>query len=134
LTLRQSPAITRTPSTSTPQQFPPTSVFDPIDLTSLGIPPTDEAHRVIDKFNTLATNVFNPVTPTQPIEPENPTLPEQVMVEPQTDATVMHNQNGKGEKCQPPKDFDGKESSYKTWFRILEAYIRAYDNLFPNDQ
>ena len=47
-----------------------------------------------------------------------------------TDAT----QNGKGEKCQAPKDFDGTESKYKTWFRILEAYIRAYDNLFPNDQ
>jgi len=82
----------------------------------------------------LAANVFNPETPTQLIEPENPTLPEQVMVEPQTDTTVAHTQNRKGKKCRPPKDFDGKESNYKTWFRILEAYIRAYDNLFPDDQ
>jgi len=76
----------------------------------------------------LAANVFNPVTliePEQPIEPENLTLPEM-----STDAT----HNGKGKKCQPPKDFDGTESKYKTWFRILEAYIRAYNNLFPDDQ
>jgi len=82
----------------------------------------------------LAANVFNPVTLTEPIEPENLTLPEQVitnMVEPPSNTGM---QNRKGEKCQPPKDFDGKESNYKTWFRILEAYIRAYDNLFPNDQ
>jgi len=91
-------------------------------------------NRITDEFNTLAANMFNPETLTQPIEPENPTLPEQVMVEPQTDATVTHGQNGKGKKCRPPKDFDGKESNYKTWFRILEAYIRAYDNLFPDDQ
>jgi len=133
-TPRQSPAITRTPSANTPQQFPPASIFDPIDLTSLGIPPTDEAHRVTDEFNMLAANVFNPVTPTEPIEPENPTLPEQVitnMVEPPSNNGT---QNGKGKKCQPPKDFDGKEANYKTWFRILEAYIRAYDNLFPDDQ
>jgi len=78
--------------------------------------------------------VFNPETPTQPIEPKNPTLPEQVitdMVEPPSNTGT---QNRKGEKCRPPKDFDGKESNYKRWFRILEAYIRAYDNLFPNDQ
>jgi len=75
--------------------------------------------------------VFNPETLTQPIEPENPTLPEQGMVEPPSNTGT---QNGKGEKCRPPKDFDGKESNYKTWFRILEAYIRAYDNLFPDDQ
>jgi len=124
--------ITRTPSRSTQQL--PVSIFDPIDLSSLGVPPTDEAYRVTDEFNMLAANVFNPETPTQPIEPENPTLPEQVttdMVEPPSNTGT---QNGKGEKCRPPKDFDGKESNYKTWFRILEAYIRAYDNLFPDDQ
>jgi len=78
---------------STPQQFPLTPVFDLIDLSSLGIPPTDEAHRVIGEFNTLAANVFNPVTPTepeQPIEPENPTIPE--MSNPDA-------QDRKGEKC-----------------------------------
>jgi len=82
----------------------------------------------------LTANMFNLVTP---IEPKNLMLPEQVTTEmvkppPHTDTTVT--QNGEGEKCQPPKDFDGKESNYKTWFRILEAYIRAYENLFPNDQ
>jgi len=73
-TLRQSPAITRTPSMSTPQQFPLTPIFDPIELSSLGILPTDKAHRITDEFNTLTANVFNPVTltePKQPIEPEN---------------------------------------------------------------
>jgi len=81
----------------------------------------------------LTANVFNPVTPTepkQPIEPENLTLPE--MVESTETTTVT--QNGKGKKCWPPKDLDRKESNYKTWFRILEAYIRAYNNLFPDDQ
>ena len=113
---------------STPQQFPPTPIFDPIDLSSLGIPPTDEAHRITDEFNMLAANMFNPTTP---IEPKNLTIKTE-MVESTETTTVT--QNGKGEKCQPPKDFDGKESNYKTWFRILEAYIRAYDNLFPDDQ
>ena len=110
-----------------------TSIFVPIDLSELGLLLTDETQQTIDEFNMLAANVFNPVTPTEPIEPENPTLPEQVttdnMVEPPSTT-----QNGKGEKCRPPKDFDGKEANYKTWFRILEAYIRAYNNLFPNDQ
>jgi len=47
----------------------------------------------------LAANVFNPETLTQPIEPENLTLPEQVitnMVEPPSNTGT---QNGKGEKC-----------------------------------
>ena len=90
-----------------------------------------KTNRVTDEFNALAASVFNPITPIepeQPIEPENLTLPEMS----NTDATAA--QNGKGEKCQPPKDFDETESKYKTWFRILEAYIRAYNNLFPNDQ
>ena len=129
----QTPAITRTPSRSTQQLL--TSIFAPIDLSELGLLPTNKTQQTVDKFNMLAANVFNLVTPTEPIEPENPTLPEQVMVEPpQTDAMAMHSQNAKGEKCRPPKDFDGKEANYKTWFRILEAYIRAYDNLFPDDQ
>jgi len=88
------PVISRTPSRSVQQ--PPTFVFDPIDLSSLGVPPTEEANRVTDEFNTLAANVFNPETPTQPIEPENPTLPEQGMVEPPSNTGT---QNGKGEKC-----------------------------------
>jgi len=81
----------------------------------------------------LAANVFNPETLTEPIEPENPTLPEQVTTNNMVEPPSM-TQDGKGEKCQPPKDFDRKESSYKMWFRILGAYIRAYNNLFPDDQ
>ena len=38
-----------------------------------------------------------------------------------------------GEKCCPPKEFDGTEEKYKTWLRLLEANIRAYNNIFPND-
>jgi len=88
--------ITRTPSRST-QQLP--SIFAPIDLSELGLLPTDKTQQTVDEFNMLAANVFNPVTPTQPIEPENPTLPEQVttnMVEPPSNTGT---QNGKGEKC-----------------------------------
>jgi len=124
---------------STPQQFPWTSVLDPIDLSSLGIPPTDEAHRVTDKFNMLAANVFNPVTL---IEPKNPLLPEQAitnnMVEPPTDihmsSTNVTSSNGKGaDKCKPPKDFDGDKAKFKTWLRMVEAYLRANRNMFPNN-
>jgi len=80
-----------------PQQFPLTSIFDLIDLSSLGIQSTDEAHRITDKFTMLAANMFNPVTLTEPIEPENLTLPETAneMVEPPSTMT----QNGKGKKC-----------------------------------
>jgi len=92
----ETPAITRTPSRSTQQL--PTSVFVPIDLSELGLLPTDETQQTIHEFNMLAANVFNPVTPTEPVEPENPTLPEQVtidnMVEPPSTT-----QNGKGKKC-----------------------------------
>jgi len=107
------------------QQFPPTSIFELIDLSSLGILPTKEANRITDEFNVLSASTFNPVTPIepkQPIEPKNLTLPEMS----NTDATAA--QNRKGEKCQSPKDFDRTESKYKAWFRILEAYIRAYNN------
>lgn len=38
-----------------------------------------------------------------------------------------------GEKCCPPKDFDGTEEKYKTWLRLLETNIRAYNNIFPDD-
>jgi len=76
------------------------SVFVPIDLSELGLLPTDETQQTVDKFNMLAANVFNPVTLTEPIEPKNPTLPEQVttdnMVEPPSNTGT---QNGKGKKC-----------------------------------
>lgn len=38
-----------------------------------------------------------------------------------------------GEKCRRPKDFDGTEEKYKTWLRLLETNIRAYNNIFPDD-
>jgi len=46
----------------------------------------------------LAANVFNPVTLTEPIEPENLTLPEQVTTDIMVKPPSM-TQNGKGEKC-----------------------------------
>jgi len=66
------------------------------------------------------------------IEPENPTVPEQViadnMVEPQTTDVHMNptnvTSNGKGaDKCKPPKDFDGDKAKFKTWLRMVEAYL-----------
>jgi len=83
----------------TSEQFPRTSIFVPIDLSELGLLPTDETQQTVDKFNMLAANVFNLVTLTEPIEPENPTLPEQVitnMVEPPSNTGT---QNRKGKKC-----------------------------------
>ena len=41
--------------------------------------------------------------------------------------------NGKGERCQAPKDFDGEETKFKTWFRLPEAYMEAYPHLYLND-
>ena len=141
MTPARSPAITRTPSTNTPQQFPSTSIFDPIDLSGLGILPTDGAHRVTDEFNTLVANMFNPVSP---IEHENPMLPEQVitdnMVEPPSNTDIhmsttnITSSNGKGaDKCKPPKDFDGDKAKFKTWLRMVEAYLQANKNMFPDN-
>jgi len=125
---------------STRQQFPPRSVFNPIDLSSLGVPPTNKGHRITDEFNTLGARVFNPVTL---IEPENLTVPEQVitndMVEPPTTTDINMSStnvtsNGKGaDKCKPPKDFDEDKAKFKTWLRMVEAYLRANKNMFPDD-
>ena len=62
--------------------------FSPIDLSNLGITPTDERTQDVDQFNQHVQEVFNPEpespivpeTPEieEPIEPENPTEPEQV--------------------------------------------------------
>ena len=94
-------------------------------------PPTNKVTQIVDDFHAFTTSTFNPITliePEQPIKHKNPTLPEMS----NTNTTAA--QNGKGKKCQPPRDFDGTESKYKTWFRILETYIKTYDHLFPNDQ
>jgi hypothetical protein len=110
------------------------AAFEPIDLSALGITPTEERTQIIDRFN---ERVFEdpdhetpefPGTPieTDPVEPQNPTLPEQVMAD--TAPT-----NGKGEKCRAPKDFDGSEDKYKTWLRTVNTYLRANESLFTTD-
>ena len=48
-------------------------------------------------------------------------------------AVVHTKANGKGDRCRAPKDFDGDENKYKTWFRLLEAYMEAYPHLYLND-
>ena len=48
-------------------------------------------------------------------------------------AVVHAKANGKGDRCQAPKDFDGDENKYKTWFRLLEAYMEAYPHLYLNN-
>jgi len=48
----------------------PTPAFEPIDLSSLGIPPTDKLTRIVERFNTFASNTFNPETPVEPKNPE----------------------------------------------------------------
>jgi len=50
------------------------------------------------------------------------------MVEPPTNIhmslTNVTSSNGKGaDKCKPPKDFDGDEAKFKTWLRMVEAYL-----------
>ena len=49
---------------------------------------------------------------------------------PTGDQTAITNAeaNGKGDRCRAPKDFDGDETKYKTWFRLLEAYPHLYKN------
>jgi hypothetical protein len=100
----------------------PPVTYEPIDLSALGITPTDERTQIIDRFN---ERIFEdpdheslelPGTPieTDPVEPQNPTLPEM-----STEPTV----NGKGEKCRAPKDFDGSEDKYTTWLRTVNTYL-----------
>ena len=48
-------------------------------------------------------------------------------------AVINPEANGKGDRCRAPKDFDGDETKYKTWFRLLEAYMEAYPHLYQND-
>ena len=68
--------------------------------------------------------------------------PEQIitdnMVEPPTNvhmsSTNVTSSNGKGsDKCKPPKDFDGDKAKFKTWLRMVEAYLQANKNMFPDD-
>jgi hypothetical protein len=110
----------------------PPVTYEPIDLSVLGITPTEERTQIVDRFN---KRVFEnpghetpelPGTPikTDPVEPQNPTLPEM-----STKPTV----NGKGEKCHAPKDFDGSEDKYTTWLRTVNTYLRANESLFTTD-
>ena len=55
--------------------------------------------------------------------------------EPTNDPPAIMNAeaNEKGDRCRAPKDFDGDETKFKTWFRLLEAYMEAYPHLYQND-
>ena len=116
---RGTPPISRTSSTAPPSLLAPSAftpisthpLFTPLDLSNLGIPPSSENAQAVDQFNQHVQGVFPPV------EPENPTEPEQAVM-----ATTTE-QNGKGEKCRTPKDFDGNEAKYKTWLRMTETYF-----------
>ena len=124
---------TAAPSLLAPSVFTPVPTnpaFSPIDLSNLGISPNSERAQEVDQFNQRIQEVFNPEpespevprTPEteEPIEPENPTEPGQVITDTMATATE---QNGKGEKCRAPKDFDGNEAKYKTWLRMTETYF-----------
>jgi hypothetical protein len=110
----------------------PQVTYEPIDLSALGITPTDERTQIVDRFNKRVFEDPEPESPelpktlieTDPVEPQNPTLPEM-----STEPTV----NGKGEKCRAPKDFDGSEDKYKTWFGTVSTYLRANESLFTTD-
>jgi len=70
-TPRGSPSISRTHSTSMQSLIVPIPILEPIDLSSLGILPTDKVTEIVESFNVFASEVFNPETP---VEPENPEL------------------------------------------------------------
>jgi hypothetical protein len=92
--------------------------YEPIDLSALGITPTNERTQIVDRFNERVFEDPEPKSPelpgtpieTDPVEPQNLTLPEQEMADPAPT-------NGKGEKCRAPKDFDRSEDKYTTWLR-----------------
>ena len=88
------------PSAFTP--IPTHPLFTPLDLSNLGISPNSENAQEVDQFNQRVQGIF------EPTEPKNPTEPEQAVM------ATTNEQNGKGEKCRTPKDFDGNEAKYKT--------------------
>ena len=136
---RGTPPISRTSSTAAPSLLAPSvftpvptnPAFSPIDLSNLKISPNSERAQEVDQFNQHVQEVFNPEpeSPEVPgtpeteesIEPENLTEPEQVITD--IMATITEKNNGKGEKCHAPKDFNGNKAKYKTWLRMTATYF-----------
>ena len=81
-------------------------VFTLIDLSNVGITRTEERIQDIDQFNVHTQAVLNPEPETpvvpgtpvtkKPIEPENLTEPEQVIIETMA-KTTQNTANGKGD-------------------------------------
>jgi len=137
-TPRGSPSITRTHSTSAPPLIVPIPVVTPIDLSSLGILPTDEATKIVERFNAFATEAFNPETPVemsnfgpdQPPAGNAPQNPEQQQQQPFNPYPAVDGR----ERSRQLKDFNGDESKYKLWIQMVENYLIANAQRFSTDQ
>jgi len=120
--------ITRTHSTSVQPLIVPIPVVTPIDLSSLGIPPTDEVTEIVERFNVFAAEAFNPETPVemsnfpaQPLTDNAPQNPEQPPQQQQQPFNPYPAVDGR-ERSQQPKDFNGDESKYKLWIQMRNVF------------
>lgn len=105
-----------------------------MDLSDLGLSPSEERTETVEQFHAHATSVFgNPfTTPTLPIEPRmlNTPPPTQQTL-PQAENLYPAAVNGKGtDRCYPPKNFNQDKSKYKVWIRMVEAFIRVNRQMF----
>jgi len=134
-TPRGSPSITRTHSTSAPPLIIPIPVVTPIDLSSLGIPPTDEATEIVERFNAFATEAFNPY-PKTPIEMGSTatTVPPGDVPPPRQQQFDPYPAVDGRERSRQPKDFNRDESKYKLWIQMVENYLIANAQRFSTDQ
>jgi len=141
-TPRGSPSISRTHSTSAQPLIAPTPVLEPIDLSSLGILPTNKLIGIVERFNAFASDVFNPKTPIEPKYPgpemgsQATSIPTGNVPPPQQQEEVFNpypTVDGK-ERSQQPKDYNGDESKYKLWIQMVENYLLANMQRFSTDQ
>jgi len=131
-TPRGSPSITRTHSTSAQSLIIPIPIVTPIDLSSLGIPPTDKVTEIVERFNAFASEAFNPETPVEmsnfpPEQPPTGNAPQNPEQPPQQQQQVFDPYpavDGR-ERSRQPKDFNGDESKYKLWIQMVENYLIA---------
>ena len=98
-------------------------------------PGSSDSEHIFSRRNTLSPE--RPRSLTLPItdEPELPIerMPDETNPTNDHPAVTHAEANGKGDRCRAPKDFDGDKTKYKTWFRLLEAYMEAYPHLYLND-
>jgi len=136
--------ITRTHSTSAQLLIVPIPILGPIDLSSLGIPPTNKATEIVESFNMFTSEVFNPETPVEP-EMSNfpaaqqpadnvPQNPEQPPQQQQQQVFNPYPAVDGRERSRQPKDFNGDESKYKLWIQMVENYLIANAQRFSTDQ